>query len=145
MNRMISKLVESKHHVCGLLSQVLTPKELAQEEYRNSRSATGPLVQAISEQKRGQMHEHLAEAANIRNDLKVQKRKHQKERADIMRDQASNNMKLAVDLAKEKGASSWLSVLPIEEFDFFLHKGAFQDAIALRYGWQLQNLQSVCV
>ena len=94
MNRMISKLVESKHHVCGLLSQVLTPKELAQEEYRNSRSATGPLVQAISEQKRGQMHEHLAEAANIRNDLKVQKRKHQKERADIMRDQASNNMKL---------------------------------------------------
>jgi len=92
------------------------PKELAQEEYRNSRSATGPLVRAISEQKRGRMHEHLAEAANIRNDLKVQKRKHQKERADIMRDQASNNMKLAVDLAKEKGASSWLSVLPIEEF-----------------------------
>ena len=50
-----------------------------------------------------------------------------------MRDQASNNMKLAVDrTAKEKGASSWLSVFPIEEFGFFLHKGAFRDAIALR-------------
>ncbi len=62
------------------------------------------------------MYECLAEAANIRKDLKVQKRKHQKERADIMWDQASDNMKLAVDLAKEKGASSWLSVLAIEEF-----------------------------
>ena len=54
-------------------------------------------------------------------------------------------MKLAMDLAKEKGASSWLSVLPIDEFGFFLHKGAFQDAVALRYGWQLPNLPRVCV
>ena len=42
-----------------------------------------------------------------------------------MRDQASDNIKLAVDLAKEKGASSLLGVLPIEEFGFFLHNGAF--------------------
>jgi len=100
-------------------------KELAQEEYRNSCSATGPLLLVISEQKRERMYECLAEAANIRKDLKVQKRKHQKERADIMRDQASDNIKLAVDLAKEKGASSLLGVLPIEEFGFFLHNGAF--------------------
>jgi len=34
----------------------------------------------------------------------------------------------------EKGASNWLTVL-IEEFGFTLHKGAFRDALALRYGW----------
>ena len=54
-------------------------------------------------------------------------------------------MKLAMDLAKEKGASSWLSVLLIDEFGFFLHKGAFRDAVALQYRWQLPNLPRVCV
>ena len=41
-----------------------------------------------------------------------------------------------MDLAQEKGASSWLTTLPLKEFNFALHKGAFRDAVALRYGWQ---------
>ena len=41
-----------------------------------------------------------------------------------------------MDLSQEKGASSWLTALPVEEFGFVLHKGAFRDALALRYGWQ---------
>ena len=41
-----------------------------------------------------------------------------------------------MDLAREKGASSWLTSLPIEEFGFALHKGAFRDALALQYSWQ---------
>ena len=31
-------------------------------------------------------------------------------------------------LAQEKGASSWLTTIPLEEFGFTLHKGAFRDA-----------------
>ena len=61
------------------------PKDIAQEENRNSCSATGPLVRAISEQKRGRMHECSAKAANIRKDLKAQKRKHQEEKVDIIK------------------------------------------------------------
>ena len=38
-------------------------------------------------------------------------------------------------LAQEKGASSWLTALPIVEFGFTLHKCAFRDALCLRYGW----------
>ena len=41
----------------------------------------------------------------------------------------------SIDLAQESGASSWLTSLPIQEFGFALHKGAFQDALALRYNW----------
>jgi len=37
-----------------------------------------------------------------------------------------------VSLSSEKGASS---VLSIEEHGFALHKGAFRDALCLRYGW----------
>ena len=47
-------------------------------------------------------------------------------------------------LAQEKGASSWLTALPIEEFGFTLHKSAFRDAVALRYGWQPANIPSTC-
>ena len=37
--------------------------------------------------------------------------------------------------AKEKGVSSWLSALPIEQHGFALHKGDFRDAVALPYNW----------
>ena len=33
--------------------------------------------------------------------------------------------------SKEKGASNWLTVIPIEEHGFTLHKGAFRDALTL--------------
>ena len=49
-----------------------------------------------------------------------------------------------MDLSTEKGASNWLTVLPVEEFGFSLHKGAFRDALALRYGWQLSNIPQTC-
>ena len=40
-----------------------------------------------------------------------------------------------MDLAVEKGALTWLTALPLDEYGFALHKSAFQDALALRYGW----------
>ena len=51
----------------------------------------------------------------------------------------------SMDLYSEKGASSWLSVLPISHRGFPLHKGAFHDAMCLRYNWQPPNLPSHCV
>ena len=49
-----------------------------------------------------------------------------------------------MDLAQEKGASTWLTALPIEEYGFSLHKGAFLDAVALRYGWEPSKTPSSC-
>ena len=40
-----------------------------------------------------------------------------------------------MDLAVEKGALTWLTALPLDEYGFALHKPAFQDALALHYGW----------
>ena len=50
-----------------------------------------------------------------------------------------------MELSSEKGASSWLSVLPINDHDFALHKGAFHDATCLRYNWHPPHLPSHCV
>ena len=47
-------------------------------------------------------------------------------------------------MAQEKGSSSWLAALPFERFGFMLHKGAFWDALCLRYGWQLRLMPERC-
>ena len=49
-----------------------------------------------------------------------------------------------MELSKTKGASTWLTVLPLSEHGFTLHKSAFQDALALRYGWTPTRLPSKC-
>ena len=49
-----------------------------------------------------------------------------------------------LECTREKGASSWVTTLPIDEHGFLLHKGAFRDALCLRYGWKLQNLPLHC-
>ena len=49
-------------------------------------------------------------------------------------DGASNTLKTSIELASEKGASNWLTVLPLQEHSFTLHKIAFHDAVVLRYG-----------
>ena len=51
----------------------------------------------------------------------------------------------AVDLACEKGASNWLTVIPLKDMDFDLNKREFRDAVRLRYDWPIPDNPSVCV
>ena len=48
-------------------------------------------------------------------------------------------------LAREKGASSWITTLPLSAHGFELPKGAFRDALCLRYGWPVPHLPTTCV
>ena len=50
-------------------------------------------------------------------------------------------LRTAIYQAKEKGSSTWLTALPLVEHGFALHKGAFHDALALRYGCRKVNGQ----
>ncbi len=61
-------------------------------------------------------------------------------------DQAvSADLKRNLQQAREQGASSWLSALPLEKHGFALNKAEFRDAIALRYNRHINNLPSFCV
>ncbi|KAL5470938.1 hypothetical protein EMCRGX_G028997 [Ephydatia muelleri] len=53
----------------------------------------------------------------------------------------SNDLRHINSGRKLPGASTWLSMLPIQEHGFALHKGAFRDALCLRYvyGTSLQH------
>ena len=49
-----------------------------------------------------------------------------------------------MNLCMERGASNWLSALPLKYYSFQLHKSAFHDAIHLRYGWVISDISSTC-
>ena len=54
------------------------------------------------------------------------------------------NVLRAVQHSKEKGASNWLSAIPLADQGFTLNKGEFRDAISLRYDKTLRGLPSKC-
>ena len=58
--------------------------------------------------------------------------------------QLGPSLRRAMDLATVRGASSWLTTLPLSEHGFTLHRSAFQDALALRYDWSPLRPPSLC-
>lgn len=56
----------------------------------------------------------------------------------------SSKTERRVELAAEKGASNWLTVIPIKEMNFNLNKREFRDAIKLRYDWEITDLPAMC-
>ena len=56
----------------------------------------------------------------------------------------NDSQKLQLDLASEKGASSWLTALPLQSFGYILNKQQFNDALALRYNLNLKNVAKYC-
>ena len=61
-----------------------------------------------------------------------------------MRTHLDPSSQRALDLASAKGASNWLTTRPLQEQCFTLHKSAFHDAVALRYGWSPQRTPAHC-
>ena len=107
------------------------------------KASTAPLVGLII----AQDHEaHVDPAVMIEIKKDIQKKNHQQieNQANIIYDQLNPQMKRCVDLAKEKGSSSWLSAIPLAEHGFHLHKGEFWDALHLCYGWNLPNIPQSC-
>ena len=50
-----------------------------------------------------------------------------------------------MEVVSETGASTWISMLSIQEHGIALHKRAFSDALCLCYSWQPNLLPSTCV
>ena len=65
--------------------------------------------------------------------------------ANALYDCLSRELQRPIELAREKGASSWLTAQPLTAHGFSLHKTAFRDAVCLRYNWQPSFLPTHCV
>ena len=53
--------------------------------------------------------------------------------------------KRQLELLSTKGASAWLTTLPLKRHGCWLSKRDFQDALALRYNWSLDGMPVRCV
>ena len=67
------------------------------------------------------------------------------DKLEDLRNSLPEKTKRAVNLAAEKGASSWLTVIPVKEMDLNLNKREFKDAVHLRYDWQINDVPNVCI
>ena len=141
-NDSVCKLLGLPARLRGL--GLINPTKIASTQHKASINISAPLKDRIL----AQHHEYPLDCVDAQLDAKraAQKLHHDsaKEAATSLKDTITSSLQCAMDLAQEKGASSWLTSLPLEEFGFSLHKGAFRDAIALQYGWQPSHSPSSC-
>ena len=121
---------------------ITNPCHIAGSEYEASIAITGPPVEQIV----AQTHE-LPDDHAIRTLQQCNRRdKDARLREDLeeVKNALPEQTKRAADLAAEKGASSWLTVIPVKDVDFTLNKREFKDAVHLRYDWQIRDTPSTC-
>ena len=114
-------------------------------EYSSSVKITAPLVSCIMSQCMDLPHSTLVDQKQAKATIhSLRQQLHSSEIVRLKATLAPAHVR-SMALNSEQGASSWLSVLPISDHGFALHKGAFHDAMCLRYNWQRSNLPSHCV
>ena len=111
--------------------------EKAKKELAASLEITAPLTDIIISQENklpdvASVNLIRANVDNRNKELLASKVKH-------IEGKSTPEINRAIDQASEKGASSWLNVIPLEENDFNLTKGEFRDAISIRYNKRLQS------
>ena len=114
--------------------------ETSELEYSNSVLATTALADAIFRQQSMFCEDDAAQHDIM---LTIKKRKDQfftAQKQAVMDSCSDPSIKRQLELLSEKGASSWLTSLPLKEYGFLLNKQEFADAIALRYNLTLSSL-----
>ena len=124
---------------------IVNPVKQAAKQCDTSQKVTAPLVTLITEQSTEFPTEALEQQIQVKHEARQHQRQALATTASNLHSVLPNSLQKAVEISKESGASMWLTALPIEEHGFALHKGAFRDAICLRYGWRPPLLPSHCV
>ena len=113
------------------------------QEFQRSREACMPLTSLIEQQKLS-LEEACHLVARTRSALSAARQKALLEEAACLKPTLPESIQRAMDVFSEKGASHWLTVLPVTSHGFSLPKASFRDALCLRYGWQPEHLPAHC-
>ena len=119
-------------HLGGL--GIINPCLSSAFQFKALQRVTGPLVSLLLEQDPrftiGTLNEQLALKQGIHHENCCRS----EESAASLHTLLLIELQRARELACLKGASSWLTVLPLDDHAFSLHKGDFRDAVCLCYG-----------
>ena len=124
---------------------IIDPCVSSASQFSASKRVTGPLVSLLLEQNSEFTVGVLNEQLSLKRAIHLENHRRYEELASSLHPLLPADLQRARELACLKGASSWLTVLPLDEHGFSLHKGDFRDAVCLRYGWPLSHLPSDCV
>ena len=121
---------------------ITNPCNIAASENEASTATTEPLVEQIM----AQTHELPDDRAvrTLQQCNRREKNARLRDNLEGVTNALPEETKTPADLAAEKGASSWLTFIPVQDVDFTLTKGEFKDAIHLRYDWQISETPSAC-
>ena len=121
------------------------PTESSSVQYLQSVTVTSPLVDLVLDQCDHIPYSVLSTQAETKRSLHNTNHQIQIDRASSIYSRLSPALQRLINIAQEKGSSTWLSVIPLRSHGYHLHKGAFRDSLCLRYGWDPPALPSTCV
>ena len=118
------------------------PSKEANIEYVNSKEFTEQLASAIFNQENRYIVDDEKRSEATTN---VRKRKEEYYKDLLYEMNLSETLSKTLKLSSEKGASIWLTSLPLKQFGFRLNKQQFEDAICMRYNLQMKEVPRRCI
>ena len=123
---------------------IIIPTRISDREFELSKSATKLLSDAIILQQKELPTDFEIKSREAKHHIRKLRRDDQASVLENIRDGMTVEQKRGNEICREKGASNWLTALPIDEKDYHLSKREFWDAVNVRYGWPLSRLPSKC-
>ena len=121
---------------------IINPISAASQQHQASIKITAPLVENIQHQLNVPQTDLLQQ--HTKAELKKKKNSILKQKVEEILPKLPSQLQQCVNHGQEKGASLWLTALPMERHGYALHKSDFRDALALRYNLPLQRTPTHC-
>jgi hypothetical protein len=116
---------------------------VAEFELANSRLATQQLVINIRNQYSTAPADRELYKISRKNIIKAREERNNRILEQIRVKMNPEKLR-ANNLSRMKGASNWLTILPLKSENFVLNKKEFYDALSFRYRWTQKYLPSLC-
>ena len=124
---------------------IVNPTTIPASLYMASISITAPLMEQTLQQRDRLPPKTRTSQPKAKTKIVCGDRAILQDAVDTIRSQLPLHSQWCLDLSCEKGASTWLTILPLQDHGFTLYKSAFLDALCLRYEWEPKDLASHCI
>ena len=122
---------------------LINPAIALQNELERSMQTCAPLADQIRNQE-SRLGDACQLVASNRATASARRKQFIADAAATLRATLPAPLQRNMDIFSDKGASHWLTVLPVTSHGFSRPKSAFRDALCMRYNWQPDHLPSHC-
>ncbi len=123
---------------------IRNPVKTADEEFHASTVITQQLTEMLLAQNQDVRQIDKEKVRDSKLRISTLKKETLESELNELMEILSDDQNRYITAAREKGASSWLSALPIQSLGYALNKCEFRDAVRLRYGWSISDMPKFC-